>query len=81
MKIKKSIFIAFLITISSLTGQVVKEKCLTNFVKNEKLKNNPSLAIEYAKIEMFTQQWISDNKNRLSKTNAVVQIPVFVHVI
>ncbi len=69
------------ITFNILLSQTSKQKCLTNIVRETKVENNSALILEYNRIEQFTQNWISENKNILKKTNTVVQIPVVVHII
>ncbi len=64
-------------SISNLQAQV-KDKCYTNIIREERIKNNPSLKNEIEKKENFLQNYLKTHK--LEKRSEII-IPVVVHVL
>jgi len=79
MKLKLSLALICLLQI--LNAQQFSEACATMPVYNKHL-NDPAVKQNYAVAEQNARKWLQSNKSLLSKNhNAVIKIPVVVHVI
>lgn len=80
MKLIAKVLTALLLLNFGISSHGFAQKCKTSEVRAQNIAKNPAILDEIQRIEAFTQAWSLD-QSLTYKTNAVVTIPVVVHVI